>query len=474
MACNLSMINLSKFVVNENFDFNGLFKISYNVMGLMDNLIDVMDFPDDRFKEQVLKYRPVGIGPAGLSDTLFLLNLKYNGKDGRDFAAEAMRTMTHGCVRKSIELAEELGPFHNYEFHKTNIERIIKNLIYKEDDEEVKITLDMLKKFGVRNCQHTTCQPTGTTALSCDCSYGIEPCFGLVFEKNLITGGKMIFFNEIFKEKFKNESWFSQDLADKIWANGGSLKNLRGIPKEVKEVFIVAHDIKPKDRVDMQAVLQKHVSNAISSTVNLPKDTTLEEISDLYLYAYEQGLKGITIYRDGSKEDQPVSFSKEETEPGGDFKRPTKLPSLSYCVELEDDKLYVTVSTYNGRPVEVFLNMGKGGSQVNSLTEGLGRIISSYLKRNNPLEIVIKQLKNIKSDKVVWFRFEETDKKPAQLWSIPDAVAKVLDKYYFKKNSPLDLNENSIYQVCPKCKSSSLEMVEGCPVCRECGFSKCS
>lgn len=473
-SCNLGMINVAKFVKDGAYNWEGLFEASYNLCTLMNNMIDVMDFPDKRFKEQTLKYRPVGIGPAGLSDAMFLLGLRYNGKDGKDFAEEIMRTITHGSIRRSIELAKERGPFHNYDKHKEHMERITKSLIKAEGDDEVDKTLELLAKHGALNSATTVCAPTGTTALSCDCSYGIEPCFGLVYEKNLITGQKMKLINPIFEEKYKNEQWFTSDLVEKIFANGGSLKNIRGIPKDVKEVFIVAHDIKPKDRVEIQAGIQARTFLAISSTVNLPSTSTPEEISEIYKLAYELGLKGVTVYRDGCKKSQPVTFKKEGLEVKSNFERPTKLDSVKHCIQLTEGKLYVDVVKHEGRIVEIWLDYGKSGQDINGLLEALGKSLSTGVQHGVPKEAYIKQFKNIKGDFPVWWKFEENDKKPTQLHSIPDALAKLLERYYISEEIVYNECIGFESETCPKCQNKSLIKIEGCATCQSCGWSKCS
>jgi len=460
-ACNLSAINISKFVKNGEFDWDVFYKTVFNIMGLMNNLIDIMDFPDSRYKDTTLKYRPIGIGPMGLADAMYKLGLKYDGPDGRKFAGDIMKTMTTACVHQSALIAKENGSFFEYDIHKNNVERIIKAHI--EPNKEV---IELVEKYGVANCQYTTAQPTGTTALSCDASYGIEPMFGLVFQKNYIDGKSALVVNSIFKEKYKDESWFTDDLFDKIHNNKGSLKGLHGIPKEVREIFVVAHDIKWKDRIDMQSELQKYCSTAISSTVNLPKESTKEEVSDMFKYAYKKGLKGLTIYRDGSKKGQPVTFNNEESI---NFTRPKKLISNTYIVETGNGKMYVTVCDYKGKPLEIFIHIGKSGQILNTFTESLGRVISIAFQNGVPVEEITKTLININSDKSTWFRFEESDKKPEQILSIPDGIAKLLNRYYTGMKYEGELS----FEICEMC-GNSMNATEGCFSCPSCGHSKCS
>lgn len=468
-CCNLSAINLSKFIFDpddimvEKYDFNLLYETTKEIMKLMDNAIDTMDYPDPRFRDTAIKYRPVGVGIMGLADTLFALNYRYDGPDGRKFASECLRTVTRACVEASTELAKLHGPFHRYKRYQKDMERLIS--LHTGGDEEL---LEKVSAHGVRNMQFTTCQPTGTTALSCDASYGIEPSMGLVFQKNLTSGDKMVVANPIFAEKYRKEDWYSQTLIDKIFNNGGSLKGIHGIPKEVREVFVVAHDITYKSRLDMQAALQEYCSTAISSTVNLPQETTKDEISDLFKYAHEKELKGVTIYRDGSKKNQPVTFNtKTKT---AEFKRPNRLHSETFTVETGNGKIYVTVADVNGKPIEVILNLGKSGQILNSFSEALGRVLSLALQSEVPIEKLTKTLNGISSDSSAWHRFEETDQKPIQVLSIPDGLSKLLERYYLNKK--VHTNGGTSGEICPKC-GLNMSAAEGCFSC-SCGYSKCA
>ena len=465
-CCNLSAINVHKFVKDGEMDWDTLYDTAYKVMRLMDNLIDRMEFPDDRFKDNALKYRHVGIGPMGLSDAMFELGIKYDGPFGKKFAGDVMRTITTACVECSADLANEKGKFHDYEFFKDDVEEIINELV--EGNEKV---MKKVRKFGLRNTQHSTAQPTGTTALSCDTSYGIEPCFGLVFQKNLIDGTTMMVANPIFSKKYKGEEWYTDDLVERIFNNGGTLKNLRGIPKEVREVFITAHDIKPKDRIDIQASMQKYCSTSISSTVNLPETSTKEDVSEIYKYAYKSGLKGVTVYRDGCKDNQPVTFKPKEEKTNTlsiDFERPSRLSADVYKLDTGRGTMYVTVGLSDGRPVELFVQLGKGGQYLNTLTEGIGRVVSVALQHGVPIDSIVKTLIGINSDNPTWCRLSDTDTKPVQVLSVPDGLAKLLDRFY----SNGDFKEFK-GETCPQC-SKPLSAIEGCMSCTYCGYSKCS
>ena len=471
-CCNLSAINLSHFCKDGEFDWEALYVTCYDITGLMDNIIDKMDYPDERFKDNAQKYRQIGIGPMGLADAMFWLDIKYDSAAGKQFAGEVMRIMTMACADRSATLASEKEPFHDYEVFSQDIEGIVEYHIgHNIDNQATQAVMDKVSTYGLRNSQFTTCQPTGTTALSCDASYGIEPCFGLVFQKNVIDGTTMMMVNPVFEKRFRNEPWYDANLINKIFGNGGSLKGIHGIPKEVRDTFITAHDIKPKDRIDLQASLQRYCSTAISSTVNLPETATKEEISDLYQYAYRKGLKGVTIYRDGCKENQPVTFKKEDVSVTTGFHRPRKLQAEVFTVDTGNGKMYVTISSSNGIPIEVFLQVGKSGQVLNTFSEALGRVVSIALQNGVALEDIIKTLININSDKPVWFRFEEIDAKPVQILSVPDGLAKLLQRYYIDQQ-PLPAQVTCAGELCPLCGQDSVQMIEGCKTC-QCGFSEC-
>lgn len=467
-ACNLSSINIHAFCRDGKFDMQDLYQVSYQVACLMDNLIDKMDFPDERFKVMVQKYRPFGVGFMGVADTLFELGLPYDSNEGRAHIAECMKTITTACIEASSDMAKEKGKFTDYDIVKDDIIEIITE--HTGGNEKI---ISKVKKNGLRNSQFTTVAPTGTTALSCDCSYGIEPSFGLVFTKTLAeSGDKYLFVNPVFQSKCEKESWYTSDIIEKIEQNKGSLKGIRGVPKEIRDIFVTAHDIKFKDRIDMQAGVQKYTSNAISSTLNLPSTANRDEVSELYRYAYEKGLKGVTIYRDGSKHSQPITFSKNGTEVRSGFTRPNKLIADTHVLETGNGKMYVMVSKHNGKPVEIFMNMGKSGQLFNVFTESLGRVISIALQHGVPMEEIIKTMMGINSDRPIWFRFDETDQKPVQILSIPDGIAKLLQRFYMDGG-----NENTQtggFDMCPKCGTYSLVTIEGCKVCQNCGESACS
>lgn len=470
-CCNLSAINVSKFVKGGEIDYQGIYETSYQVARLMDNVIDSMHYPDPRFEKNTKRYRPLGIGFMGLADLFYMLDIKYDGAAGKRTAGKIMRTITCGALNASADMATEKGKFYDYDVFKDDVEDIMFQHIKGHWDEE--LLKKKIRENGVRNCAVTTVMPTGTTALSCDASYGMEPCFGLVFKKHLVDGSEMDIANPIFRDRFKDEEWYTEDLLKKIRRNSGSLKGIHGIPKKVREVFITAHDIKWRDRIDVQASIQAHCSNAISSTINLAESTPTSEIDDLYKYAYSKGLKGVTIYRDGSKSSQPVSFNEKGKSMASveDFERPSKLSARVHKLDTGNGKMYVTVSSYDSKPIEVFLHVGKSGQVVNTFSEALGRVISIALQNGVSIDSVVKTLIGINSDKPTWTRFDESEGKMTQILSVPDGLAQLLKKFYSGKNQD---ETGTSGEICPKCGTSFLLNIEGCATCSDCGYSACS
>lgn len=218
-----------------------------------------------------------------------------------------------------------------------------------------------------------------------------------------------------------------------------------------------------------------YVANGIicHNTTNLPNTATRDEVSELYRYAYQKKLKGITIYRDGCKKDQPISFTTDKQQVKSNYERPTKLQGTVHTIETGNGKMYVTVSTLHGKPKEIFISIGKSGQFLNNFCEALGRTISISLQHGVPVDAIYKTLVGINSDRVTWFRFEETDKKPSQLLSIPDAIAQLLKRYYMGDNSVPDDVPESTGEMCTKCGSMSVVKIEGCSTCLSCADSRC-
>lgn len=485
-SCNLGSINLVKFVrVDGDFDFEGFKDVVRLAVRGLDNVIDISAFPTEEFEINTKKIRPIGLGFTGLAETLFKLGVGYNTDEGFAFASEVSKVMTQTAIEASIELAKEKGSFPLFEENKNALINVIKR--YFDKDEEKEEIAKRILSYGIRNSNWTTLAPTGTISLILDSgTYSLEPQFSLAYSKNLIDGHTLIYVDPEFRKAVKNDN----ALIKKVIENGGSCQNIEEIPENIKKVFVVAHDINYIDRIKMQSAIQKYISNSISSTINLPNDIPVESIEEIYLYAWEMGLKGITIYRDGCKSFQPITSLKKEKktvlkkkEACFTWNRPKVLSGEIIKTKTGSGTLYTSVGLdEEGKPIEIFINISKHGSDISAFSEALGRVISIALQGGIPVEKIADTLIGITGDSATW-------DSGRLIKSIPDAVGKILREYSEKLKSRLkepklfdDEKVEMIEEhrseidgaiICPNCGEKSFVKTEDCFSCLYCGFSKC-
>lgn len=454
-ACNLGSINLNQFVVEKE----GTMKIDYDALGetvdlsvrFLDNTIDMSKYPIKEIDEMVKGNRKVGLGVMGFADLLFQLGIPYNSDRAIEVAEEIMAFVQHRSHDASRNLAETRGVFTNFE----------------------KSTFKDKKDCNFRNATTTTIAPTGTLSIIADCSSGIEPLFALSFVRNVMDNDKLITVNPVFEKVAKDRGFYTSELMDTI-AKKGSLASLNEIPPDVKEIFVTAHDVSPEWHVKMQAAFQKYTDNAVSKTVNLPKDATKDDVLKIYSLANELGCKGVTIYRDGSKENQVLSFSEQEKQKKEQSSsitvvdRPDTLEGFTTKMKTGMGYLYVTVTEFEGRPFEVFATIGKSGKSATAKTEAIGRLMSLALRSGVPVESIIDQVKGIVGEYAVFH-------EGGRVLSIPDAIGRVLENRYVKDKVNLKKENGNTFKgnTCPEC-SNILAYEEGCKKCHYCGFSKCS
>lgn len=491
-SCNLGSINLLRFVKDKEFDWEEYRKTIAIATRALDNVIDVAAFPTEEFRTNTLQIRPIGLGFTGLAETLFRLGLSYTSEEGRQFAAAVAREMTQQSIRTSIELAREKGSFPLFEENKEALIRVV--MSYFDGDEEKNEIASAIRSQGIRNSNWTTLAPTGTISLILDSyTYSLEPQFALAYHKNLIDGGRLTYVDPAFREAVGDDASF----IEKVIENGGSCQGIEGISPDIQKIFVVAHDIHYEDRIKMQAALQRYISNSISSTINLPSSTTVKEIEEIYLKAWESGLKGITIYRDGCKSFQPMTTTKKQTqkplsvESRSRWKRPKTLQAEIVKTKTGSGTLYTSVGLdERGWPIEIFINISKHGSEVSAFSEALGRVISIALQNGvNPLDLA-DTLIGITGDSTVWDNGK-------MIKSVPDAIGKILKEYAerilvkaqegllfetatsVEENTSLDSSSHGEKEelpgamVCPKCGEKSLVKTEDCVNCLSCGYSKC-
>jgi ribonucleoside-diphosphate reductase alpha chain len=289
-SCNLGSINLGKMLKGSGVDWEKLKeRVAWGIR-LLDDVIEVNKFPLPQIRGITFANRKIGLGVMGFADMLIQLRTPYNSSAAIDFAERLMRFIRKESLKVSQSLAAERGVFPNYE-----------KSIYAK------------KSLRVRNATVNTIAPTGTISIIAGCSSGIEPLFAISFVRNVLSGTKLFEVNSYFEEMAKARGFYSKELIGEI-AQSGSLQRIKGIPGDVKKIFLTAFDVSPQEHVQIQAAFQKYTDNSVSKTINLPADATVDDVRKIYLLAYKLKCKGITIYRYGSKKDQVLSFGHKKTE----------------------------------------------------------------------------------------------------------------------------------------------------------------
>ena len=446
-SCDLGSINIAAHLDGSSIQWIELEKTVRAATRMLDGMLDAADFPTDDFKKLALQTRNIGLGIMGLADTLVSMNIPYDTPVAREVAGRIMGFVTSVAWDESKIIAGELQPFPLWH-EKQNQERL-------EELWDINVP--------VRNSQVTTIAPTGTVSISCDCSSGMEPLFAIVYEKKISdTGDIMTFVHPEFEKKYGKEPWYNSKLINEIKRKGGTLQKIDGIPLEVKQLWKTAHDIGWQDRILMQAELQKWVTSSISSTVNLPNSATESDVYQILVYAYNQGLKGVTVYRDGSKSNQPITFGGAATEVRR-FQRPKRLTGFTERVKTGQGNMYVTINEWSGKPMECFLEIGKSGGNKKAEAEALGRLSSCIWQLGGNEKLLYDQLIGIAGKDIVW-------EEGRPVLSIYDALAKVIWHEYL---NPEREDLAAEFDECPQCKGRYIHK-EGCAECMDCGFSKCT
>ncbi|MBW2668436.1 MAG: vitamin B12-dependent ribonucleotide reductase [Deltaproteobacteria bacterium] len=452
-SCNLGSINLAKFITYNNevptIDFKHLKDIVWLSVRFLDNTIDMSKYPLPEIGKMVQGNRKIGLGVMGFTDLLYQLKIPYNSERALEISEEVMGFIQEESHEASKHLAEERGVFPNFD-----------KSIFKNKD-----------GCTYRNAATTTIAPTGTLSIIADCSSGVEPLFALSFVRNVMDNDKLMEVNPYFENEAKKRGFYSSELMDAIAMDGG-IQHLNEIPADVREVFVTAHDISPEWHIRMQAAFQKHTDNAVSKTVNLSRDATVGDVKKIYDLAYELDCKGVTIYRDGSKENQVLSYATKDTlfDPlAATIKeRPETLEGFTSRMKTGMGQLYVTVTEYEGQPFEVFATIGKSGRSTTAKTEAIGRLVSLALRSGVKVGKIIEQLKGIGGEHPVF-------QDGGLVLSIPDAIGRILEKRYLKDGSykKSRYGNSLLGEICPEC-SHTVSFEEGCMICHFCGFTKCS
>ena len=450
-ACNLGSINLAllhKPGEDHDVDWDELRRVIHLSVRFLDNVIDASKYPIDAIGEKVRTNRKIGLGVMGWSDLLYQLGIPYNSQEALNLGEKLMKFVQAESKAISQTLAEERGPFPAYE----------------------KSTYGSKKQGPFRNATTTTIAPTGTLSIIAGCSSGIEPLFALSFTRNVMDGEKLTEANPYFEAALRAEDSFSKALMEDV-AKKGSVAHMKHLPEHIRKVFVTSHDIEPTYHLKMQAVFQKYTDNAVSKTVNLPHDATEEDIRKIYWMAYEQGCKGVTVYRDGCKSAQVLCTGDATDQPkakNGTAKvkdRPEVVYGFTQKVKTGFGDLYLTINEMDGKPFEVFATLGKSGQSTMAKAEAIGRLTSLALRSGIAVRDIVDQLEGIGGEYTVF------DKKRL-LKSIPDAVAYVLRSRYMEGEQLVENGNGLVRATCVEC-GEVLVFEEGCYVCKGCGFTKC-
>jgi ribonucleoside-diphosphate reductase alpha chain len=460
-SCNLGSINLSRVVPDGHVDYGALGRIVRTAVRFLDDVIDVNRYPLPEIEQMTKGNRKIGLGVMGFADMLLHLGVPYDSDEACRIAGEVMGFIHDEARAESEELARERGVFPSFEGS----------------------IFDRPEGARVRNATVTTIAPTGTISIIAGCSSGIEPVFALSYVRaNVLDDDRMVEGHPYFEQVASERGFFSDELMKKI-AETGSARHTEGVPQDVQQVFATAHDITPEWHIKLQSAFQKSTDNAVSKTVNFPNEATVDDVENVYRMAFRTGCKGVTIYRDGSRDEQVLNVgqSKKTREPdpavGGIATtrpaRPQLLTGETQRVDTGCGKLFVIMNDDEYGAREVFANMGKAGGCASSNTEALGRLISLALKKGASPQEVVEQLKGIRCHVPYGMG-------PNATLSCADAIGKALERRYVAgaaaQAGHAPEPQLSLVEVaqgaCPDC-GGAIEHEGGCAVCRTCGYSKC-
>lgn len=513
-SCNLGSINLSRMVKlggNGKYiiDYDKLTRVVDSSVHFLDNVIDINNYPLPEIEEMTKGSRKIGLGVMGFADMLFKLGIPYNSDEAIQIAEDVMKFIQERSKQASMALAEKRGVFPYYD-----------KSIWKE------------RGMKLRNATTTTIAPTGTISIICGTSSGVEPLFAISFIRTVMDDDELVEVHPYFKQIAIERGFYSEKLMRDI-ALHGSIQGMASIPSDIRRCFVCAHDVSPEYHIKMQAAFQRYTDNAVSKTVNFPSSATRDDVREVYWLAYELGCKGVTIYRDGSREGQVLSVkAKDKKTLGNEIEqrmtegiegdrrgkivpreRPDVTMGITEKVKIGCGNLYITVNYDDQGICEVFTNLGRAGG-CPSQSEATSRLISLALRSGIEVETIIEQLKGIRCHSTL-------RQKGLKVLSCPDAIGRVLEKVAMlkldegldnandidignhsmvdrhsclgncslcslkdvcqnpqKENGGIYLGvsadrESKLNGICPEC-GAIMEHEGGCVVCRACGYSKCN
>ncbi len=512
-SCNLGSINLSNMVVDDFLDWEKLRETVWTAIHFLDNVIEINSYPLQEIENMTKRTRKIGLGVMGFADMLIKLRIPYDSEEALTLASSIMEFIDYQSKLASIDLAERRGCFPTFKGslyeaeriplvgpYEKNVEKLVSPIVGRilssRPDVDWKEVVEGLRIHGIRNATTTTIAPTGSLSIVADASSGIEPLYAIAYTKH-ITVGDLIEVHGLFKQIAKEAGFYSEELVKRLLVEG-NLAEVDNIPDWVKRIFVTAHEIDPEWHVRMQSAFQKFVDNAVSKTINMRREAPVEDVERAYLLAYDVGCKGITIYRDGSKESQVLTRVVEEDETRRPRSRPEIILGATIKMRTSCGNLYVTVNEDKQGLFEVFARLGKSGGCLASYTEAIGRLVSLALRTGTDVNAVINQLRNIRCPSPMMVR-------GGQILSCSDAISRALTKYTGElrkrkeedQDFPIEISSseslfdrlsapsaelnpfddidgyNGLSPQCPEC-DDLLRFSEGCYFCVSCGYSKCS
>lgn len=495
-ACNLGSLNLSLMAGDGRIDREELRRVVHLSVRFLDDVIEATSYPAARIEAMAKGNRKIGLGVMGWAEMLILLGIPYDSEQAVDLGRQVMAFINQESKEASARLAEERGPFPNFA-----------GSIY-----------DRPGQLPLRNATTTTIAPTGTLSIIADTTGGIEPLFSVAFTRQILDNDRLIEVNPIFARIAEERGFYRRELIEAIAARG-SLEGMDEIPEDVRKLFVTAHQVSPEWHIRMQAAFQEHTDNAVSKTVNFPREATPADVEEVYHLAFKLGCKGVTVYRDGSIENQPMQkgLAKQEPVPApvtaephytGEWgkirpvHRPVRLTGITDARTTPEGNLYLTLNLHQGHPFELFAQIGRAGSDVSAFTEAIARLISLAFRCGIDPEAIADELVGIGGSRSVGYGLQ-------RVRSVPDAIGQFLYEYL---NSPVpvevppeavqgqltlggesapltsaalaepDGNQNGQnngargkvrFNLCPVCGIHAFGNFEGCAKCLACGHSEC-
>ena len=454
-SCNLGSINLANMVVDGQLDYAKLGDIVTRSVHFLDNVVDVNRYPLPEIEEKTKQNRKIGLGVMGFADMLLRLGIPYSAPEALETAEKVMKFIDATAFQASVQLGRQRGAFPNFP-----------GSIYGRKNPEV----------PVRNATRTTIAPTGTISIIGACSSGVEPLFAVSYVRRVMDNDEFFEVNPVFEEIARANGFYSPELIKKV-AHSGSVQGIEEIPLKYRRLFETAHDISPKNHVDIQAAFQKYTNNAVSKTINFSNSATVEDVKEAFMLAYNLRCKGVTIYRDGCRENQVLNIGKTDKKKAAPAEavrpvkkdRPRRLNGSTYQMTTGCGPMYVTINEDSQqRFFELFNTVGKAGGCAASQCEAIGRLVSLAWRSGLPPEPIIKQLIGISCHKPAGFGKNK-------VVSCADAIAQAVRQHLEKNNGHKDetLSEKTMFGACPEC-GGVIEHEGGCCVCHSCGYSECA